>query len=222
MQVQEDKDTMQEFKEDMIRRFWRFKGLRFAADDPRFEEARPRELRPPVFREADAEGNLLIDRAHGKRAAAVDRDDPRAQASPLVPEHVKLAGSDPDCVWLARRRPGRKVWVLRECLRHRGWSLNPATEEIEDYRILAIGDIHGCSTALRALIDAINPGSDDLMVPLGDFIDRGPDSRGVIEQLLTLFLLYLVHARRNLFPRNYLRFLLFLASPNRADIETTT
>ena len=29
MQVQEVKDTMQEFKEDMIRRFWRFKGLRF-------------------------------------------------------------------------------------------------------------------------------------------------------------------------------------------------
>ena len=38
----------------------------------------------------------------------------------------------------------------------------------------------------------------------------------------TLILLYLVHARRNLFPRNYLRFLLFLASPNRVDIETTT
>jgi len=63
MQVQEDKDTMQRFKEDMIRRFWRFKGLRFAADDPRFEEARPRGLRPPVFHEADAEGNLLIDPA---------------------------------------------------------------------------------------------------------------------------------------------------------------
>ena len=38
----------------------------------------------------------------------------------------------------------------------------------------------------------------------------------------SLVLLDLVHARRNLFPRNYLRFLLFLASPNRADIETTT
>ena len=63
MQVQEDKDTMQRFKEDMIGRFWRFKGLRFAAGDPRFEEARPRGLRPPVFHEADAEGNLLIDPA---------------------------------------------------------------------------------------------------------------------------------------------------------------
>ena len=64
--------------------------------------------------------------------------------------------------------------------------MNPATEEIEDYRILAIGDIHGCSTALRALIDAIDPGADDLVVPLGDFIDCGPNSRGVIEQLITL------------------------------------
>jgi hypothetical protein len=63
MQVQEDKDTMQRFKEDMIGRFWRFKGLRFAAGDPRFEEARPRGLRPPVFHEADAEGNLLLDLA---------------------------------------------------------------------------------------------------------------------------------------------------------------
>ena len=50
-------------EEEMIRRFWRFKGLRFAADDPRFEEARPRGLRPPVLHEADAEGNLLLDLA---------------------------------------------------------------------------------------------------------------------------------------------------------------
>ena len=61
MQVQADKDTMQRFNEDMIRRFWRFKRLRFPTDNPRFEEARPRGLRPPVFHEADAESNLLID-----------------------------------------------------------------------------------------------------------------------------------------------------------------
>ena len=63
MRVQAEKDTMQRFKEDMIRRFWRFKELRFPADDPRFQEARPRGLRPPVFHEEDAEGNLLIDPA---------------------------------------------------------------------------------------------------------------------------------------------------------------
>jgi serine/threonine protein phosphatase 1 len=53
-------------------------------------------------------------------------------------------------------------------------------------RILAIGDIHGCSQALRALLDAVRPAPADLIVTLGDYVDRGPDSYGVIEQLLAL------------------------------------
>lgn len=53
-------------------------------------------------------------------------------------------------------------------------------------RILAIGDIHGCSTALRALLDAVQPGADDIVVTMGDYIDRGPDSRGVLSALLEL------------------------------------
>src|SRR5438128_1784509 len=54
------------------------------------------------------------------------------------------------------------------------------------HRTLAIGDVHGCSTALKILIEAIDPGSEDTIVTLGDYIDRGPDSRGVIEQLIDL------------------------------------
>ena len=53
-------------------------------------------------------------------------------------------------------------------------------------RIIAIGDIHGCSKALAALVEAIGPGPDDTLVPLGDYIDRGPDSRGVLDQLISL------------------------------------
>jgi serine/threonine protein phosphatase 1 len=53
-------------------------------------------------------------------------------------------------------------------------------------RTIAIGDIHGCSDALKALIDAIQPAADDTIVALGDYVDRGPDSREVISQLLTL------------------------------------
>jgi serine/threonine protein phosphatase 1 len=53
-------------------------------------------------------------------------------------------------------------------------------------RTLAIGDIHGCSTALQALIEEIRPRPDDTIVVLGDFIDCGPDSRGVVEQLIAL------------------------------------
>jgi serine/threonine protein phosphatase 1 len=53
-------------------------------------------------------------------------------------------------------------------------------------RTIAVGDIHGCSLALRALLDAIGPGPDDLLVFLGDYIDRGPDSRSVLEQVIAL------------------------------------
>jgi serine/threonine protein phosphatase 1 len=53
-------------------------------------------------------------------------------------------------------------------------------------RTIAIGDIHGCSKALRAIIDAIKPNSDDTLVTLGDYIDRGPDSKGVVDQLVDL------------------------------------
>lgn len=53
-------------------------------------------------------------------------------------------------------------------------------------RTIAIGDIHGCSAALASLIKAIDPQPADTIVALGDYIDRGPDSRGVIEQMLDL------------------------------------
>lgn len=53
-------------------------------------------------------------------------------------------------------------------------------------RIIAIGDIHGCDRELEVLLDAIEPGADDLIVPLGDVIDRGPDSPDVIERLMQL------------------------------------
>ncbi len=53
-------------------------------------------------------------------------------------------------------------------------------------RVLAIGDIHGCKRALDALLDAIDPQPDDLLITLGDYVDRGPNSRGVIERLLAL------------------------------------
>lgn len=53
-------------------------------------------------------------------------------------------------------------------------------------RVLAIGDIHGCARALATLIAAIEPLPEDLVIPLGDYVDRGPDSKGVLEQLLAL------------------------------------
>lgn len=53
-------------------------------------------------------------------------------------------------------------------------------------RTIAIGDIHGCSAALRAVLDAVVPTADDTLVFLGDYIDRGPDSRGVLDLVIDL------------------------------------
>jgi serine/threonine protein phosphatase 1 len=53
-------------------------------------------------------------------------------------------------------------------------------------RTIAIGDIHGCALALRAILEAVRPRPSDLIVPLGDYVDRGPDSRGVLERMLQL------------------------------------
>ena len=53
-------------------------------------------------------------------------------------------------------------------------------------RTLAIGDIHGCLTALTTLLDFVAPAADDRLVALGDYVDRGPDSRGVLDLLIAL------------------------------------
>jgi serine/threonine protein phosphatase 1 len=53
-------------------------------------------------------------------------------------------------------------------------------------RTIAIGDIHGCAVALEALLVAIGPQPADTVVTLGDYVDRGPDSRPAIELLLGL------------------------------------
>jgi hypothetical protein len=53
-------------------------------------------------------------------------------------------------------------------------------------RTIAIGDIHGCSAALDALLDTIRPRPKDTIVTLGDYINRGPDSRGVLDRLIEL------------------------------------
>lgn len=53
-------------------------------------------------------------------------------------------------------------------------------------RKIAMGDIHGCSNALATVLNAVQPGPEDTLVTLGDVIDRGPDTRGVLDQLIRL------------------------------------
>ncbi len=62
----------------------------------------------------------------------------------------------------------------------------------EDQRVYAIGDVHGRRDLLDAMITRIRgdlasrPHGSARVICLGDYIDRGPDSRGVVETLLAL------------------------------------
>lgn len=49
-----------------------------------------------------------------------------------------------------------------------------------------MGDIHGCATALETILEQIRLQPGDLLVTLGDYINKGPDSRQVLERLMQL------------------------------------
>jgi len=54
-------------------------------------------------------------------------------------------------------------------------------------RTLIVGDIHGCLDMLKRLVDKIrwDPGADRLIF-IGDYIDRGENSKGVIDFIIEL------------------------------------
>lgn len=53
-------------------------------------------------------------------------------------------------------------------------------------RTFAIGDVHGCELALRTLCEGLALTAGDRLILLGDLVDRGPNSRGVIEYAMSL------------------------------------
>ncbi|MGA9865127.1 MAG: metallophosphoesterase family protein [Acetobacteraceae bacterium] len=56
-------------------------------------------------------------------------------------------------------------------------------------RVYAVGDVHGCLERLRAMHGAIaediarRPAASVTLVHIGDYVDRGPDSAGVLDRL---------------------------------------
>ncbi|MEM7412484.1 MAG: metallophosphoesterase family protein [Myxococcota bacterium] len=52
--------------------------------------------------------------------------------------------------------------------------------------LYAVGDIHGERDQLEALLAALPLLPEDRLVFLGDYVDRGPDSKGVVDLLLRL------------------------------------
>jgi serine/threonine protein phosphatase 1 len=81
--------------------------------------------------------------------------------------------------------------MLSELFRHKKEQAPQGATVPRGTRVYAVGDVHGCLDRLRALHRAIDADAAqakaerNVVVYLGDYVDRGPESRGVIELLLS-------------------------------------
>ena len=99
-----------------------------------------------------------------------------------------------------------RLFLRRQAPSIRRSEWGPAPAQVpEGERVYAIGDIHGRLDLLHMLVEAIDEEQRSLpplrptLVFLGDYVDRGPESRGVIDFLLEQPLLDFarVHLRGN-------------------------
>ena len=68
-------------------------------------------------------------------------------------------------------------------VRDRGTEADLQARIVAGNQVWVVGDIHGHLSTLRALVHRLNLTEEDRLVLLGDMIDRGPDSAGVIEYI---------------------------------------
>jgi serine/threonine protein phosphatase 1 len=57
---------------------------------------------------------------------------------------------------------------------------------MKEGRTFVVGDLHGCADELEVLLQEISPGDSDTVIFLGDYIDRGPSPRDVVDRVLRL------------------------------------
>lgn len=91
---------------------------------------------------------------------------------------------------LYRALPDPDCDMLRKLLKSRA-PVAPAAVP-DGRRVYAVGDVHGCLPLLDSLIAAIDADNaarapaDTSLIFLGDLVDRGPDSAGVVERVRRL------------------------------------
>src|SRR5438046_1705083 len=59
-------------------------------------------------------------------------------------------------------------------------------------KLVVIGDVHGCAEELKALIHKLPLDQSTTILFLGDYVDRGPDAKSVIDTVLNLSEIYSV------------------------------
>lgn len=79
--------------------------------------------------------------------------------------------------------------MLKKLFKTRAAAASPAATIPDGERVYAIGDVHGCDALLEQLLDKIDaddaarPPAKTTLILLGDLVDRGPNSAGVIKRL---------------------------------------
>ncbi|SFP50629.1 metallophosphoesterase family protein [Sphingomonas rubra] len=88
-------------------------------------------------------------------------------------------------------------------------------------RVYAVGDVHGCADQFEQLLamidadDAARGPADTTLVLLGDLVDRGPDTRGVLEHAMRRA----AHPRFALLKGNHEEMLLRAAAGHRPSLQ---
>jgi len=76
----------------------------------------------------------------------------------------------------------KSLWLDKS----KGKDVHAVVERNTDGRMLVIPDVHGCLQTLKALLDQVRLSTKDQLFFLGDYIDKGPDSLGVLALLMEL------------------------------------
>lgn len=74
---------------------------------------------------------------------------------------------------------------------------------MKEGRTYIVGDIHGCIDELNELLKVISFSKNDLLISVGDNIDRGPDSVGTIKKLIEINAISVKGNHENKFLRWY-------------------
>ena len=70
------------------------------------------------------------------------------------------------------------------------------TDFPQDRRVLAISDVHGNLPFLRGVLDKAGYGEDDILVLVGDLVEKGPDSLATLRYVMELARTRTVYALR--------------------------
>lgn len=95
------------------------------------------------------------------------------------------------CALLQRAERTSNLRQLLKAFGRRGGAVHAPTQGRPnhlrpDAPFYAIGDIHGCDDLLARLLSRIDPEDDQQLVFLGDYVDRGPASAGVLKRLFDM------------------------------------